>query len=156
MMAPNLPPLREHCSRHERTGSANGLDAITSALEPKTIDRKFMADAIRLWHELLWPHARAAMRQIGLTDRHKNARRVLRWLKTHPEMSDVSVKDIRREALAQSLDAKDTEAVLNGLVAAGWLKAKRTEKTGGRPIRRWFVNPLLYGGAETAASAESS
>lgn len=31
------------------TPSANGLDGITGSLEPKTIDKKFMTDAIRLW-----------------------------------------------------------------------------------------------------------
>ena len=51
-------------------GSANGLDGITAALEPETIAKQFMTDAIRLWRQFLWPHARAAMRQIGLTDRH--------------------------------------------------------------------------------------
>jgi hypothetical protein len=137
------------------TSSANGLEGITAALEPKTIEKRFMADAIRLWREFFWPHARAAMRQIGLTDRHRNARRVLKWLKANPGVAEISIKDVRRDALSQSLDAKDTEALLNGLVAAGWLKAKPTEQTGGRPIHRWSVNPILYGGAESVGSAES-
>jgi hypothetical protein len=136
-------------------GTGSGLDAITASLEPKTIEKKFVTDAIRLWRDFFWPHARAAMRQIGLTDRHRNARRVLRWLRENPEVNEVSVKDIRRDALSQSLDAKDTEALLNSLVAAGWLKPKPTEQTGGRPIRRWQVNKILYAGAESAGSAES-
>ena len=51
-------------------GTGSGLDGITAALEPKTIAKEFMTDAIRLWREFFWPHARAAMRQIGLSDRH--------------------------------------------------------------------------------------
>jgi Protein of unknown function (DUF3987) len=137
------------------TGPASGLDGITGSLEPQTIDKKSMADAIRLWREFFWPHARAALRQIGLSDRHKHARRALKWLRTHPEIEAVSVKDVRRDALAQSLDAKDTEALLHSLVAAGWLKPKPVEQTGGRPIHRWAPNPILYGSAESAVSAES-
>src|SRR5262249_56634315 len=109
----------------------------------------------RLWREFLWPHARAAMRQMGLSDRHKNARRVLIWLRHNQEVTEISVKDIRRDALSQSLDARDTEALLNSLVAAGWLKPKPVEQTGGRPIHRWLVNPMLYGAAESAETPES-
>jgi hypothetical protein len=138
------------------TGSANGLDGITAALEPKTIAKQFMTDAIRLWREFLWPHARAAMRQIGLTDRHRDARRVLIWLRNNPEVREASVKDIRRDALAQSLDAEGTEALLNSLVAAGWLRPKPAPKAEGpgRPVHRWLINPLLYGRAGNAGNAE--
>jgi hypothetical protein len=137
------------------TPSANGLDGITGSLEPKTIDKKFMSDAIRLWRDFFWPHARAAMRQIGLSDRHKNARRVLRWLKVNAGVGEISVKHIRRDALAQSLDAEQTEALLDGLANAGWLRRKPAEQTGGRPVHRWLVNPILYSDAESAESAES-
>ena len=137
------------------TPSANGLDGITGSLEPKTIDKKFMSDAIRLWRDFFWPHARAAMRQIGLSDRHKNARRVLRWLKANAGVGEISVKHIRRDALAQSLDAEQTEALLDGLANAGWLRRKPAEQTGGRPVYRWLVNPILYSDAESAESAES-
>ena len=124
--------------------SLNGLDGITGSLEPKTIDEQFMVAAIRLWREFFWPHARAALRQIGLSDRHKNARRVLRWLKAN-QTAEISVKDVRREALAQSLDAKETEMLLDGLTKAGWLKRKPLEPIAGpgRPLHRWLVNPVL-------------
>jgi hypothetical protein len=134
--------------------SSNGLDGITASLEPKTVDEQFVVSAIRLWREFFWPHARAALRQIGLSDRHKNARRILRWLKANCSL-EISVKDIRRDALAQSLDAKETEKLLDGLVSAGWLRRKPAEQTGGRAIHRWWVNPVLNSDAESAASAES-
>jgi hypothetical protein len=135
-------------------GQSSGLGAITGSLEPKTVDEEVMTAAVRLWCEFFWPHARAALRQIGLDDRHKNARRVLRWLKAN-HSTEISVKDIRRDALAQSLDAKDTEKLLDGLASAGWLRRKPAEQTGGRPIRRWCVNPVLTSDAGTAGSAES-
>ena len=95
------------------------------------------------------------MRQIGLSDRHKNARRVLRWLKANAGIGEISVKIIRRDALAQSLDAEQTEALLAGLTNAGWLRRKPAEQTGGRPAHRWLINPLLYSDAESAESAET-
>ncbi len=127
------------------SSTSNGVDAITGSLEPRNIDEQSMAAAIRLWREYFWPHARAALRQIGLSDRHKNARRVLRWLKAN-QSTEISVKDIRRDALAQCLDAKDTEALLDTLSKAGWMKRKPLEPTTGtgRPAHRWIVNPTLF------------
>jgi hypothetical protein len=80
-----------------------------------------------------------------LSDRHKNARRVLRWLQAN-RIPEISVKDIRREALAQALDAKETEMLLDGLTKSGWLKRKPVEPIAGpgRPPHRWSVNPALY------------
>jgi hypothetical protein len=122
------------------------------------VAKQFMADAIRLWRQFLWPHARAAMRQIGLTDRHKNARRVLKWLKAHPDVTEISVKDIRRDALAQSLDAKDTEDLLNGLVAAGWLKPKPIPKAEGpgRPAHRWGDQSIAVCGCRNCRKCRNS
>jgi hypothetical protein len=134
----------------------NGLDGITGALEPKTIDEQFMTAAIRLWLDFFWPHARAALRLIGSSDRHREARRVLRWIKVHGKR-EVSREDIRREALGQKLDAEQTQGLLDSLEKAGWMK-KDTTKTGGRSKHRWTINPRLFldQPAETAESAESA
>jgi hypothetical protein len=134
------------------TPSANGLDGITSSLEPRTVDKKFMTDAIRLWREFFWPHARAAMRQIGLSDRHKNARRVLRWIKARTQ-KHVSRDDIREGALGKKLDAAQTQVLLDSLEKAGWLKSE-TIKTAGRPKVRWHTNPRLF--AETVLESLES
>lgn len=123
--------------------SGNGLDGITGSLEPKNIDEKFMAEAIRLWREFCWPHARAAMRQIGLSDRHKNARRVLRWIKTHNK-EEVTREEIRQNALGKILDAAQTQELLSSLEKSGWLKGE-TIKTAGRPRLRWKTNRKLFG-----------
>jgi hypothetical protein len=135
--------------------SSSGIDGITSSLEPKTIDQQFMTDAIRLWREFFWPHARAALRQIGLSDRHKNARRALKWIKAHAK-DEVSREDIRREALGQKLDAEQTQGLLDRLATAGWVKMA-TAKTGGRAKHRWEVNPKLFQDqpAESARTAEN-
>src|SRR5262249_19173117 len=49
--------------------------------EPKRVDEIFMSAACCLVCDYLWPHSRAALRQIGLSERHANSRRVLRWIK---------------------------------------------------------------------------
>jgi hypothetical protein len=127
--------------------------AMGNDLEPDCIEVEFVQAAVRLWRDYFWPHSRAALRQIGLSERHANARRVLRWLRAQRK-TDISLKDIRRDALAQSLDAGQTGELLDGLSRAGWLR-KDTTKTGGRPAHRWQVNPKLFGNAESAESAES-
>jgi hypothetical protein len=53
--------------------------------------------------------------------------------------------DIRQDALGRRVDAEQTRSLLDGLVRAGWLKLV-TEKTAGRAIHRWHVNPQLFSG----------
>jgi Protein of unknown function (DUF3987) len=132
--------------------SSDGVEGITSSLEPKTIAELFMVAAIRAWREFFWPHARASLRQIGLSERHANARRALRWIKAHGK-EVVSREEIRRDALGQSLDADQTQHLLDGLVRAGWLRKTLTD-TPGRRRHRWEVNPRINSNAESAGSAE--
>jgi hypothetical protein len=134
--------------------SGGGMESISAGLEPNQIDARFMIDAVTLVREYFWPHARAALRQIGLTDRHRHIRRVLRWARAN-ERDELSLRDIRREALAHSIDVEETRNLVDRMIAAGWLRAEETEPTGGRPKERWQVNPQLFDGAESAESAES-
>ena len=122
--------------------SSSGIDRVTDSLEPKTIDGNYMTAAIRLWREFFWPHARAALRQIGLTDRHKHARRALRWVKQQGDR-EFSREEIRRDALGQKLDAEAVQKLLDSFEKSGWA-AKITTKTTGRPIHRWTFNPKLF------------
>ena len=103
------------------------------------------------------PHAKAALRQIGLSDKHSDTRRVLRWIAAHHK-DEISVKDARREALGQRLDAADTQAVFERLERAGWLKQVTNGKLGrpGRPVHRWQVNPQLFTDRPAAENAESA
>jgi hypothetical protein len=127
--------------------------AMIGGPEPKCIDVEYVQAAIGLVRDYFWPHTRAALRQIGLNERHANTRRVLRWIRAHSK-DEISLKDVRREGLSQSLDADQTQALLDSLVKAGWLHDTATP-TAGRPIRRWEVNPKLFTSAESGESAES-
>jgi hypothetical protein len=127
--------------------------------EPTEITAETMKAAIRLVQEYFWPHARACLRQIGLTERHANARKVLRWLAANRK-SEVSREAIRREALGQRLDADQTTELLTALCNFGWMREEFTPSgpQGGKPVRRWLVNPKLFSSitAETAETAKLS
>lgn len=127
------------------SGTLAFLDwAMAGGPEPTEIDAVFMVAAVRLWREYFLPHSRAALRLIGLNDRHVNARKSLRWLKAHHK-EEVSREDIRRDALNQQLDADATQALIGGLVGAGWLREIPAAQPGpGRRPRRWAVNPQLW------------
>ena len=120
--------------------------------EPEKIELEFVQSAVRLWRDYFWPHTRAALRQIGISDRHANARCILNWLRAQRKQ-EVSREDIRRDALGQRLNAQETDGVIASLENAGWLRNLRAKSgpQGGRPVRRWQVNPLLFNpAAETA------
>jgi Protein of unknown function (DUF3987) len=129
--------------------------AMVGGPEPERIEVGYVQAAIRLVRDYFWPHSRAALRQIGLNERHVNARRVLRWVRAN-NRKEISLKDARRDALGQSLDADQTFDLLGGLVKSGWLR-QTTTPTEGRSRHRWEVNPKLfrYSSAESAESAES-
>ena len=129
--------------------------AMSEREEPCLIEECFLSSAVKLVRDYFWPHSRAALRQIGLSERHANARRVLRWIAAQ-DLGEVSIKDIRREALTQTLDADQTHDLLEDLAKAGWL-SKTTTQTMGRARHRWQVNPRLFTirDAESAESAGS-
>jgi hypothetical protein len=115
---------------------------------PTEVDRGYMKSAVRLVQDYFWPHARAALRQIGLSDRHINARRVLRWIKANRRPGqDISREDIRRDALGQRLDAERISELLAAIARAGWVREQEGPKSGpqgGRPAHRWEANPILW------------
>ena len=134
--------------------SGTGVGRISAGMEPDEVPESCMVAATRLLCEYFWPHARAALRQIGLTDRHRDLRRALRWIKANGRR-EVSLREIRRDAFGASLDAERTRDLLDRLVTAGWLRPEKTD-TGGRPLERWHVNPRIFQTAETAITAQSS
>src|SRR5215468_10212729 len=137
------------------SGTLAYLDwAMLGGAEPQTIGEQYVEAAVRLWREYFWSHSQAALRQIGLTEKHANARRALRWIRTN-QRTEVSLLEIRREALGRRLDVEQTRTLLDGLVRAGWLKLVTT-KTGGRDIHRWQVNPLLFSSAPPPERSERS
>ena len=137
------------------SGTLAYLDwAMLGGTEPQSIDARYVEAARRLWRDYFWPHGRAAIRQMGLTEKHTNARRALGWIRAN-QKAEVSLFDVRRDALGRRLDAEDTRTLLDGLVRAGWLQLVTT-KTDGRAIHRWVVNPLLFSGAPTPERSERS
>jgi Protein of unknown function (DUF3987)/Bifunctional DNA primase/polymerase, N-terminal len=137
------------------SGTLAYLDwAMLGGAEPQSIGQQHVEAAVRLWRDYFWPHSRAALRQIGLSEKHANARRALCWIRAN-QKTEVSLLDIRREALGRRLDAEQTRNLLDGLVRAGWLKLVTT-KTEGRAVHRWQVNPLLFSGVPTPERSERS
>jgi hypothetical protein len=114
---------------------------LRNAEEPTRVEAEVLARAVDLWRTYFWPHARAALRLVGLSDRHKDARRVLKWLRCNSK-TQVSREDVRRDALGRTLDANRTQDVIDSLAKAGWLR-KITIQTGGRAAHRWDVNPKI-------------
>jgi hypothetical protein len=136
-------------------GTLAHLDwAMLGGPEPQSIGEQYVAAGVRLWRDYFWPHSRAAIRQIGLTEKHTNLRRALRWILTNRK-PEVSLLDIRREALGRRLDAEQTRSLLDALARAGWLRLVTT-KTEGRAIHRWQVSPLLFSGAPMPERPERS
>jgi hypothetical protein len=129
--------------------------AFVGGQEPTAVDAGCMESAVRLVKSYFWPHARACLRQIGLSDRHKETRRILRWIRAHRK-SEVSREEVRRDALGRSLNAEETEELLRFLVRAGWLRetVNPSGPKGGKPARRWQVNQTLYATAETPQTPE--
>jgi hypothetical protein len=132
--------------------------AVDGGPEPAAIDKGAMSSAITLTRDYFWPHARACLRLIGLTERHTNARRVLRWLRANRK-TEVSREDVRRDALSQRLDADGTTELLSSLCHSGWLREQPRPSAPqvGKPPRRWSVNPKLFSTptAEIAEIAET-
>jgi hypothetical protein len=130
----------------------------TDATKPVIVNKTTMRAAIRLVRDYFWPHARACLRLIGLTERHTDARRALLWIRAKGK-TEVSREEIRRDALSQRLDASQTTSLLTALCKSGWLREEVTEPgpQGGKPAHRWLVNPKLFRDtvAETALTAET-
>ena len=85
------------------------------------IEARFVTAAADLWHDYLWPHACAAIRQIGLDDTHVELRRILHWARA-TGAAELSFRDVQRHALGRRFDAEQTEKLIDELVTAGWLR----------------------------------
>ena len=118
------------------------VDAVADQHEPPAeIQLADMGEAVELMFDYFWPHARAALRQIGLNQHHAHARRVLKWISASGK-DEVGREAIRCDALSKRLDAEATQELLDYLERAGWLRQQKST-TGGRPSVRWLVNPKL-------------
>ena len=137
--------------------------ATKSTEPPRDIDARSVECAVSLWSDYYRPHARAFLESAVPTDLARQASRVVRWLRADGRAL-VSRKDVRRTALAQTVNARETDRVLARLVEAGVLRPMDSEKhpQGGRPAQRWAGQSSLADGrtsgglAESAGSAQTS
>jgi len=111
---------------------------------PGHIGRDQVEAAAALWMDYFRPHARVLFDRMAPTDFDLRVRRVARWLK-ESGTSLISREDIRRKALGQTVNAGETEMVLGRLDYLGYVRPDRADHSagGGRPARRWLVNPAL-------------
>jgi hypothetical protein len=118
--------------------------AWTGGSEPESVSKAFIQSAVLACRNYFARHAEAALRQIGLSEKHGEIRRVLRWVQAK-QLDEVSLQDIRRGALAHSVDADRADELIQEMVRRCWLRPKKSEKHpgAGRPALRWEVNPLL-------------
>jgi hypothetical protein len=122
--------------------------AAGKAKEPcTTIDEDHVERAHALWTDYYWPHAQAVLGQGTPTLTERRARRVGRWLK-RMRLDVVSREEVRREGLGQTVDADTAESVIERLERYGVLRMLKphANRGGGRPRRRWEVNPDLWAG----------
>ena len=112
---------------------------------PGHIGRQEVDDAAALWAGYFKPHARAVFNHaVPATDRERRARRVVRWL-ADTGRAEVSRQEIRCEALGDTANAAEADQVIARLSKAGILRlhVMLSSSSGGRPTRRWLVNPAL-------------
>jgi hypothetical protein len=117
---------------------------------PVPVGRQQMEDAVALWTGYFKPHARAVFnRAAPATDRERRARRVARWLRDCGK-AEVSRKEVRREALGDTVTTAEADQVISRLAKAGFLRlcVSLSSPRGGRPTRRWSVNPALSDDAD--------
>lgn len=118
--------------------------AANEAEPPGVIGQEAVERAVSLWSDYYRPHALAFLQRTMPTDIECRARRVVHWLRSNGRRN-VSKTEVRRIALGQTVNAKETDRVLARLVKAGVLRAVDSEEPArrGRPALCWQVNPLL-------------
>ena len=126
--------------------------ATGSTSPPGHIGRERIEEAAALWEDYFRPHAIGLFMRTMPTTTEVQARRAARWLRGRG-MTHVTREQVRREALARTVNAFGADQVLYRLRTAnivrevpdGW------RATGGRPTNMWEVNPAL---AHTQVPAE--
>jgi hypothetical protein len=115
---------------------------IGSPMAPELVTQPIVRDAVTLWRGYFRPHATAVFNQAGNTDRDRDARRVIRWLRA-TRAREVGREQIRIEALSYSVDAEGADRVIARLEAGGILRLAAVARARHRPAKRWQVNPAL-------------
>lgn len=109
--------------------------------EPQDIAAEAVEAAIALWGTYLWPHAGAVLGASGVSDKMRQARKALLWIRRQAQ-AEVSRDDLWRHARVAH-NAAGVDGVIETLIAAGWLRRIAPAEGVGRPRLRWAVNPAL-------------
>ncbi len=116
---------------------------LRSAGPPGQLGTEQIERGVRLWSDYFRPHAFALFHRAAPTERERQARRVVRWLR-QCGLGEVSREQVRVEALHRSVNASDAEQVLYRLRDAGIVSKVDFEyPSRGRPPNRWCVNPRV-------------
>jgi hypothetical protein len=105
-----------------------------------TVDQ--LEGAYALWADYFLPHAQRVFLGAGCGDRDHAARRTVRWLR-RTGAERISRENIRRDAFRQAITADSADEIIARLEDGGCLRPIAKQSTGGRPRRRWDVNPCL-------------
>jgi hypothetical protein len=119
-----------------------------NAPPPTIITAQHLHAAWDLWDRYYRLHAQAVFDRAGPSERDRNARQVIGWLRAR-RPTKVSREDVRRDALSQRVKAAGADEVIAALEQAGVLREEVDDEDDddhpgpGRPARRWQVNPAL-------------
>jgi hypothetical protein len=119
----------------------------SSATElPREISVDAMARALRFLSAYAIPMARRTFGEAALPQNERDARRLARWLVAQrPPPTVLNARDLRRMKDGPGLpDAARTEAALEELAEAGWVRHAPARSAGhGKPRNDWAVNPAI-------------
>jgi hypothetical protein len=130
--------------------------ASTAAPPPRVLTEDTMIAAEALW-DYFRQHARAVLSRGLASQADHRMRQVVDWLRLS-RLPQISRRDVRREALGQALDGRQTLQLLERLERAGCVRRVATvSSTGGgpRPLR-WDVNPSLIGESPAATAVTAA
>ncbi len=122
---------------------------------PARVGAPAVEAAVRLWRDYFRPHANLVFDRAGPTDLHRQARRVVRWIRANAR-TQVTREDVRRHALCRTVNAARTDSVIAHLLSGHVLRAVSfaVPLQGGRPPQLYEVNPALGLAQAPAETAE--
>lgn len=110
--------------------------------QAEAVSSEAMTAAIA-WTDFLIPAFRHVVASADLDPVHRQAARVLGWIR-RGELAKFSHRDMHRKLRCKGFKrSEDWEPVTRLLIERGYLREAPPEKTGGRPSRRYFVNPRV-------------
>ncbi len=110
------------------------------------ISAETMAAAIEIGRDFLIPHALAAFNDMGADPVVEEARQLLRWLESRPEVEIISRRDLHQQLRRRFPKPEDLDPPLRLLVVHHYLREvaapKRDEPRGRRSSPQFEINPF--------------